>query len=81
MSLSIPPAFAQAEIEYRQQRIKAEFPARGPAAARRGAARASRPNRLAALFRPWRRRPERTLGAAPSGARQPMPAPHHLASG
>jgi hypothetical protein len=85
MSFQISPTFAPAEIEYRQQRIKAEFPARGSAAARHGTARASgsagnrtgRPNRLAALFRPRRRR---LAGSSGSGPRQPLPSPHHFAS-
>ena len=68
MSFSVPTAFAGAELEYRQQRIKAEFPGR--------TARILRPQRrirIAALFHP-RRRPNLT-------PRGPMPAPHHLASG
>lgn len=64
MSFQISPTFAQAEVEYRQQRIKAGFPARRSGAVRR--------IRLAALFKP-RRRPN----PAP---RQPLPSPHHLAS-
>ncbi|HVV77559.1 MAG TPA: hypothetical protein VHC43_16170 [Mycobacteriales bacterium] len=67
MSLPVPPAFANAELEYRQQRIRSEY-----------AAHASRPRRtqlrtrLAALFKP-RRRPDPVT-------RRPMPAPHHLTS-
>ncbi|HVS68782.1 MAG TPA: hypothetical protein VHE56_09535, partial [Mycobacteriales bacterium] len=57
-------AFAQAELDYRQQRVRAEYPAR--------ASRQAWRIRLAALFQP-RRRPN----PAP---RRPMPAPHHLTS-
>ena len=65
MMVTVSPAFAQAELEYRQQRIKADF-----------AARTSRPVRrvrLAGLLKPCRR-----PNLMP---RRPMPAPHHLASG
>jgi hypothetical protein len=61
MSLSVPPAFAQAELEYRQQRIKADFAARPTGKTRR--------IRLTALFQS-RRRPNLAL-------RRPQPAPYH----
>ena len=65
MSFQISPAFAQAELEYRQQRIKSDF--------RQGTGRPVRRIRLASLFKPHRR-----PNPAP---RHPMAAPHHLTSG
>jgi hypothetical protein len=73
MMLTGTPAFAQAELEYRQQRIKTDFAAR---TARPGGVvrrKAGRRTRLAGLLTPWRR-----PNLAP---RRPMPAPHHLTSG
>ncbi|HVT21323.1 MAG TPA: hypothetical protein VHE57_08050 [Mycobacteriales bacterium] len=64
MLFTVPTAFADAEREYRRQRIQADFPAR--------LSRPQRRFRLAALFQP-RHRPN----PAP---RRPMPAPHHLTS-
>ncbi|HVT63940.1 MAG TPA: hypothetical protein VHD81_02175 [Mycobacteriales bacterium] len=67
--LSVPPAFAQAEIDYRQQRVKAEFSARAYRPSGSGHEKTGRRSRLAALFTP-RRRPN-------LAARRPLPAPHH----
>jgi hypothetical protein len=69
MSFSVPPAFAQAELDYRQQRIRADFAARPSAVAPRSGVRNARRIRLTALFLP-RRRPN-------LAARPPLPAPHH----
>ncbi len=78
MSFQIPPAFVPAELEYRHQRIKAGFSARGSSGSARRGIGPVRRIRLAALFRP-RRRP--SAESSNAGPRQPLPAPHHLASG
>jgi len=65
MMVTVSPAFAQAELEYRQQRIKADFAARTSQPVRRV--------RPIVLFKQWRR-PNLT-------PRRPMPAPHRLTSG
>jgi hypothetical protein len=68
MLVSVSPAFAEAEVAYRQQRIAAGFDKRQ--------ARPVRRNRLARLFR-WGRRPN----PAPTTASRPLrPSPHHLVS-
>jgi hypothetical protein len=69
MLISVTPAFAQAELEYRRQRVQDAF------ATRRG--RRPLRGRLVGLFRPRRRAGSEVGMAAP---RPPRAAPHHLAS-
>ena len=72
MLVSVNPAFAEAELEYRRQRVQAGF-----------SRRQSRPVRrswLAALLR-WGRRPNPAPPtAAPLGGRAVRPSPHHAVS-
>jgi hypothetical protein len=73
MMVTVAPAFAQAELEYRQRRIKAGFPARRSGSVRRA--------RLAALFKPRHRTTPEPRNAAPRLPVPARPAPHHLTSG
>jgi hypothetical protein len=68
MLVSISPAFAEAELEYRQQRIRDDYSARPSGRVRR--------HRFAAALS-WGRRPN---PATPVNAQRPVVARHHLFS-
>lgn len=71
MLVSVNPAFAEAELEYRRQRIESGFDKRQSRPVRR--------NRLAALLR-WGRRPNPASLTTGTGVRAVRPSPHHAVS-